>query len=73
MELKWTGPLACLCLSSVCKWIRVRVFDPEYCSLPVMYYHRMIVESRVKMFFIAIYTMLEVNVRQLDGREAKHF
>ena len=29
----WTGPLAYQFLSSVCKWIRVRVFNPEYCSL----------------------------------------
>ena len=47
-EMAWTGPLAYLSLSSVCKWIRVRVFDPEYCSLPVLYYHEMNVETRVK-------------------------
>ena len=52
-EMTWTGPLACLCLSSVCKWIRVRVFDPEYFSLPVFYYHQMIVESRVKIHFVS--------------------
>ena len=30
-EVGWTGPLACLSLSSVWKWIRVRVFGQEYC------------------------------------------
>ena len=44
----WTGPLVCLCLSSVCKWIRVRVFDLEYCSSPVLYYHQMNVETKLK-------------------------
>ena len=47
-ELMWTGPLACLSLSSVCEWIRVWIFDSEYCSLPVLYYHQMKGESRVK-------------------------
>ena len=41
MELLWIGPLAWLFLSSVCQWIRVRVFDLEYCSLPVFYYLQM--------------------------------
>ena len=40
MEITWTRLLARLCLSSVWKWIRVRVFNPEYCSLPVLYYHQ---------------------------------
>ena len=44
MEITWTGPLARLCLSSVCKWIRIRVFGLEYCSLPVLYYHQMNVD-----------------------------
>ena len=30
------------------KWIRVRDFDPEYCSSAVVYYHQMNVEMRVK-------------------------
>ena len=37
MDLQLAGPLACLSLSSVCKWIRVRAFDPKYCSLPVLH------------------------------------
>ena len=44
-----TGPLASLCLSSVVKWIRVRVFDLEYCPQPVEYYHSMNLETRVKL------------------------
>ena len=46
----WTRPLTCLSLSSVWKWIRVRVFSLEYCSLPVLYYHPLNVETRVKKF-----------------------
>ena len=34
------------------KWIRVRVFYPEYCSLPVLYYHQMNVETKVKKVFL---------------------
>ena len=45
----WTGPLACLSLSSAWKWIRVRVFNLEYCSSPVLYYP-LKVETRVKKF-----------------------
>ena len=47
--MAWTGPLACLSLSSIWKWIRVRVFGLKYCSPPVLYYHPMNVETRVKI------------------------
>ena len=39
-------------LSSVCKWIRVRVFGLEYCSSPVLYYYPLKVEMRVKSFTV---------------------
>ena len=46
-EMMWTRPLAC-----------VRVFDPEYCSLPAVYYHQMNVETRVKSLLLR-YEILE--------------
>ena len=37
-RMVWTGPLACLVLSTVCMWIRVRVFGLEYWSQSIAYY-----------------------------------
>ena len=42
-------------------WIRGRVFSLEYCSLPVLYYHQMNVETRVKkVLFLLINLMFTV-------------
>ena len=65
-ELTWTGPLARLCLSSSCLWIMVRVFDPEYCSLPVLYYHQMNVEVVSRIYNI-LETTVETRIKTKHG------